>query len=70
MDDRLDSTIENLVPTEEPHYQEPSSELIPITSTEPEYSVLDSNTYDTPRALEISTEKTEISIEEKVISNF
>ncbi|CAF3706455.1 unnamed protein product [Rotaria socialis] len=70
LDDHLDITIEKLVLTEEPHYQEPSSELVPITPTENEYSLPDANTYDTPRLTETPTvEVVQINTEEKIAIN-
>ncbi|CAF3400959.1 unnamed protein product [Rotaria socialis] len=50
---------------EEPHYQLPSSEPVPLSSTplEHEYSTVDRNTYDVPRTIEF--QQTASSIEGK-----
>ncbi|CAF1071080.1 unnamed protein product [Rotaria magnacalcarata] len=71
LDDHLDVTIEKLVLTEEPHYQEPSGELVQLTPTENEYSLPDANTYDTPRLIETTTtvEVVKINTEEKIVTN-
>ncbi|CAF4484805.1 unnamed protein product [Rotaria sp. Silwood1] len=54
LEDRLDATVEKLVPIEEPHYQLPSSEPVPPT----QYSIPEPNTYDTPRFTETLTIET------------
>ncbi|CAF0923571.1 unnamed protein product [Rotaria sordida] len=66
LEDRLDATIEKLIITEEPHYQLPSSEPVPL----PEYSIPEPNTYDTPRSLETPTiETTQTNTEEKILTS-
>lgn len=56
--------------TEEPHYQLPSSEPVPLSSSTPEheYSTVDRNTYDIPRTIELqqTASSTEIKSELKV----
>jgi len=65
-DDRLGATIENLVLSEEPHYQLPSGEPVPLTPVENEYSLPEANTYDIPRTIETpSVENIQITAEEK-----
>ncbi len=66
-DDRLGATIENLVINEEPHYQLPSSEPVPLIQIENEYSLPEPNTYDIPRSFETpSVENIQTHTEEKV----
>jgi len=68
-DDRLGATIEKLVPTEEPHYQLPSSEPVPPAPIENEYSLPEANTYDIPRSIETpSVENIQTITEEKITS--
>jgi len=65
-DDRLGATIENLVLSEEPHYQLLSGEPVPLTPVENEYSLPEANTYDIPRTIETpSVENIQITAEEK-----
>ncbi|CAF3551891.1 unnamed protein product [Adineta steineri] len=69
-DDRLDATIEALVSTEEPHYQLPSSEPVPLPPVENEYSIPAHDTYDIPRSFETpSVENIQINTEEKLFHN-
>jgi len=69
-DDRLDATIEKLLSTEEPHYQLPSSEPVPLTPIENEYSLPEPNTYDIPRSFKTpSVENIQIHTEEKIFNN-
>ncbi|CAF0954135.1 unnamed protein product [Rotaria sordida] len=71
LEDRLGATIEKLIITEEPHYQLPSSEPVPL----PEYSIPEPNTYDTPRSLETPTIETptietiQTNTEEKILTS-
>ncbi len=68
-DDRLGATIENIVITEEPHYQLPSGEPVPPIPLENEYSLPEANTYDVPRSLETpSVENIQINTEQVRIS--
>ncbi|CAF5030236.1 unnamed protein product, partial [Rotaria magnacalcarata] len=58
-------TIRATSSIEEPHYQLPSGEPVPLSSTplEHEYSTVDRNTYDVPRTIEL--QQTASSIEGK-----
>ncbi|CAF2111151.1 unnamed protein product [Rotaria magnacalcarata] len=60
-----DMTIRATSSIEEPHYQLPSGEPVPLSSTplEHEYSTVDRNTYDVPRTIEL--QQTASSIEGK-----
>ncbi|CAF1204547.1 unnamed protein product [Adineta ricciae] len=68
LNDRLDATIEHIVPTEEPHYQLPSSEPVPQTIIENEYSLPAHDTYDVPRSIETPSEQNiQVNVEETIL---
>ncbi|UJR35322.1 hypothetical protein I4U23_028083 [Adineta vaga] len=70
LEDRLNATIEKIVPTEEPHYQLPSGEPVPLTIIENEYSLPIHDTYDVPRSIETpSVENLQFNTEEKILNN-
>ncbi|CAF2544234.1 unnamed protein product [Rotaria sp. Silwood2] len=60
-----DIIVEKVISTEEPHYQLPSSEPVPlpIIPIEHEYSTVDRNMYDVPRTIEF--QQTPSSVETK-----